>query len=355
MATQVEEEQAKEFLKRAEIKTMKKDLRGLREVDALKERDKIVKIKTLEEQQAEQAKKMQIKEAARVAEEKEGVEEILQKNEKQEIIAEKDLKEYATEEERQQIFLLESNRFEIGKQIDEIDKKKDPELKLQKNKLLLQKRDQQVKLDAILEEEKKLETEQKFITGKEQTTTITSERRGFEQTRADMEKKIEEVEKKRWAVEKQIEETDKAIGEIDSLSEKNVTEKNELRNRILGVDKSLREIYSVVMAREEEKRRGLAQDQLGRKKTAEELRAKENERVQRRQWSGGGVKDQENKVFLADVPAPARNRIIEAGKMEENQRKKFVQDVEDWAETGSKPSVEEESPTNEIPVPKKKQ
>ena len=50
MATEAEELQAKEFLKRAEIRTMKKDLLALREVDALKERDKIAKLKTLEEQ-----------------------------------------------------------------------------------------------------------------------------------------------------------------------------------------------------------------------------------------------------------------------------------------------------------------
>ena len=43
MVTADEEAQAKEFLKRAEIRTMKKDLMALREVDALKERDKINK------------------------------------------------------------------------------------------------------------------------------------------------------------------------------------------------------------------------------------------------------------------------------------------------------------------------
>ena len=48
MVTTDEEIQAKEFLKRAEIRTMRKDLKALREFDALKERDKIVKIKTIE-------------------------------------------------------------------------------------------------------------------------------------------------------------------------------------------------------------------------------------------------------------------------------------------------------------------
>ena len=58
MVTVDEEVQAKEFLKRAEVRTMKKDLLAIREGDALKERDKIAHIKTLEEQRAEQAKKL---------------------------------------------------------------------------------------------------------------------------------------------------------------------------------------------------------------------------------------------------------------------------------------------------------
>ena len=70
MATEAEELQAKEFLKRAEIRTMKKDLMALRESDALKERDKIAKIKTLEEQQAEHKKQLDAQEASRAEAEK---------------------------------------------------------------------------------------------------------------------------------------------------------------------------------------------------------------------------------------------------------------------------------------------
>ncbi|MGD0577187.1 MAG: hypothetical protein ABSA74_03880, partial [Candidatus Staskawiczbacteria bacterium] len=165
MPTQAEETQAKEFLKRAEIRTMRKDLLSLREADSLKERNKIATIKTLEEQQAEEAKKQQ----AKAELEKLGREEVLQKNEGQETIAEKDLKNYATEEERQKMFLLESQRFGFEKQIDEIDQKKDPALKLEKNELLLKKRGWQDKLNVILEQEKKLEDEQKVIAEKAKT------------------------------------------------------------------------------------------------------------------------------------------------------------------------------------------
>ena len=88
MATQAEETQAKEFLKRAEIRTMKKDLLALRETDALKERDKIAKIKTLDEQ-LEEKKQADAASLAKTAATTEKVkrEEVLEKNEGQERIA----------------------------------------------------------------------------------------------------------------------------------------------------------------------------------------------------------------------------------------------------------------------------
>ena len=50
MTTETEELEAKEFLKRAEVRTMRKDLQKLRESDALKEKDKIIKSKTAEQE-----------------------------------------------------------------------------------------------------------------------------------------------------------------------------------------------------------------------------------------------------------------------------------------------------------------
>jgi len=327
MVTADEEIQAKEFLKRAEIRTMKKDLLSLREVDSLKERDKIVKIKTLEEQRAEQQKKLEVKDAATAATDKAGREEILTKNEGQERIAEKDLKDYATEQERQQIFLFESERLGFEKQIDAIDKEKDPALKLEKNKLLLQRRDQQEKLDSILEQEKKLEGEQKIIIEKEQTTTIASEKKGLEQARWDMDKRIQEVEKKRWETEKQIQDTEAKIKQIDISSEQLVIEKNGLRDKVLGVDKSLREIYSAVMAREEDKRRGQAEEQITKREALSKIKAGENERIQRQQWSGAST-SAPKKPLEIPVPIPVKRKLAESFRAEEEQRKKFIQDVE---------------------------
>ena len=146
MATQAEETQARDFLKRAEIKTMKKDLLALREVDSLKERDKIATIKTLEEQKQEEELSAA---KAKGTNEKNAVERVLEMGGVQEAVAEKDLKKYATEQERQQIFLMESQRLELEKKVDAIDKEKDPALKLEKNKLLIQKAEIEKKLNAI--------------------------------------------------------------------------------------------------------------------------------------------------------------------------------------------------------------
>ena len=352
MPTETEEIQAKEFLKRAEIRTMRKDLLALREVDALNERDKIIKLKTLEEQLDERNKANELATAKNVAE-KIGREEILQKNEGQEKIAEKDLKNYANEQERQQIFLLESQRLGFEKQVDAIDKQKDPALKLEKNKLLLQKRDSQTKLNLILAEEKKFEDEQKFIIEKEKTTTIDSQRKSLEQSRWDLDAKIQEVEKKRWAAEKQIQDIDTRINQIDKSSEQLVVEKNSLRDKILGVNKSLRDIYSVVMAREEEKRKGLAAEQIARKQALEKVKLAEKEKVQRQQWSPSIINKRkaDEAEYLNKIPKPAKDRLMRTSQKEEEEREKFLHDVDNWDKKEQAPA----SKVIPIPVAPKKQ
>lgn len=322
MVTEAEEIQAKEFLRRAEIRTMRKDLLALREVDALKERDKIAKLRTLEEQLEE--RRLQNEKEAASRDEKYEREEVLTKNEGQERMAEKDLKNYATEQERQQIFLLESERLALEKQIDKIDKETDPALKLEKNKLLLQKRDQQARLNSILEEEKKIEDEEKFLTEKQQTTTIEAQRKGLEQSRADLDQKRQEVEKRRWEAEKQIQDTDDKVSGIDKSSDQLVTEKNQLRDKVLGADKSLREIYSAVMAREEEKRRGQAQEQIAKREALAKIRSKEKEKIQRQQWTHSAPESN-----MPQIPVPAKKIPTRSFENEEEQRKKFLQDVEE--------------------------
>lgn len=344
MATQTEEQQARDFLKRAEIRTMKKDLRALREKDALSERDKIAKIKTLEEQLQEAQQKQQKAEplaipvpqksaAAQMPEqddEKQRMKRVLSEGARQEREAEKNLKTYATEQERQQIFLLESQRLGLENQIDAIDKEKEPGLKLDKNKIMLQKSKLDDKLKSILEQEKKLEGEQAVVLQKSQESTVPSQKKSLEQRRWEIEKDIQEIEKQRWAVEKQIQESEQKVKEIDKFSEQLVQEKNLLQDKILGADKSLREIYSQVIARVEQKRRGEAEEQKARAQTLQKTRAEEKQRVQREQWTGTSAP--KKKEFLRQAPQDFKEKLARAAAEEEERRKKFLEDVENWSQ-----------------------
>jgi hypothetical protein len=328
MATEAEELQTKEFLKRADIKTMKKDLQGLREADALKERDKIVQIKTLEEQLQEQVIKQQQQREKEILE-KEKRSKVLGKNAIEERIAEKNLKEYATEQERQQIFLFESQRLALDSQRKEIDEKKDPELKLQKNNLFIEKRSQEQKLTSVVEQEKKLEEEQKFISDKAQLTTIPSERKGLEQRRWDIESEIQKIEKGRWAIEKQIETIENKIKEIDKTSVTLVTERNVLQQKILGIDKSLRDIYSGVITREEERRKGQLEEQKISKESLAVTRLEEKEKTQREQRTESTSTMPRGMEFIKNIPAPIKEKLAKTAETEEEQRKKFMQNVEE--------------------------
>lgn len=326
MATQQEEEQqARDFLKRAEIKTMRKDLLKLREADSLKERDKIAKIETIEEQKADLQKKLEIKAQAQGIAQKTARDDVLQKNEKQEYAAEKDLKAYATEEERQQIFLFESQRLDFEKQIEKIEKEKDSALKLEKNRILLEIQSWQAKLSSIVGEEKKLEDEQKLIIEKEQSSTIPAEKKGLEQRRSEIDGEIQNIEKKRWGVEKQIQDLEAKVKTVDLSSDQLVLEKNSLRNKILGIDKSLREIYTGVIAREEDKKRGLLEAQRKQREALAKGKEEEKERVQRQQWTGKAGTPQ--KGFLGNAPDVLKEKMEKAAQAEEEQRKKFMQDV----------------------------
>ena len=356
MPTQAEESQVKEFLKRAEIKTMKKDLRALREFDALKERNKIAKIKTLEEQRLEQAKKLEEKERLEAQTEKVKREGVLEKNAVEERLAEKDLKEYATEQERQQIFQFETQRLGFEKQADSIDKEKNPALKLQKNEIYVQKRNWEAKLKSVSEQEKKLEDEQGFIAQKSQQSVIGPEKKSLEQRRSDIDREIENIEKKRWEIEKQLEGLENKIREADKSFGQLTQEKNSLKQKILGVDKSLREIYSVIIARVEEKRRNESQEQRFSKEALTKSRLEQKEKVQRQQFGGQAGAGQGGKDFFnkMPVPVPVKEKILKTAQSEEEQRKKFIQDVEGWAQNKNNAPTIKQHPSSEIPIPPKK-
>lgn len=333
--TEDEELQAKEFLKRAEIKTMKKDLQKLRETDALAEKDKIVKGlpaqagKTIEEENtlAGEAISRQIEDKKR---EKERREKVLSKNINEERDAEKQIKSYAEESEKQQIFLFESQRLGLEKQIDILEQEKESALALEKNKISIEKKEQETKLNEIIEKEEKVEKEEEFIGEKEKTSNVPSEKKSLEERRGELETKRQEIEKKRWVVEKEIKEKEEKLVKINADYQKITEEKNKLKEKIKAIDGSLREVYSGIIRRVEDKKRGLLEEQQKKAANIEKLAGERKEKIQREQWthSTGSGQVPKEKEFLKGASERMKERLAKSAETEEEQRKKFLEDIE---------------------------
>lgn len=322
--TKDEELQAKEFLKRAEINTMRKDLQKLRETDALKERDKIIKGKTIEEQKAELEKK---KEEDKKILESQQREKVLSKNINEERSAEKQIKSYAEESEKQQIFLFESQRLGLEKQIDILEQEKEPSLSLEKNRILIEKRNQETKLNNIIEEEQKIEKEEEFIGEKEKISNVPSEKKSLEERRGELETKRQEIEKKRWAVEKEIKILEDGLERIDVNYQKITEEKNSLKEKVVLIDRSLREIYSKIIRRVEDKKRGVLEQQQIETAKIEQMSSERKEKIQREQWTKSEETPKE-KEFLKEVSDKIKENMVKSAEIEEGQRKKFLENIE---------------------------
>jgi len=327
--TKDEELQAKEFLKRAEIITMRKDLQKMREVDALKERDKIIKGKTTEELERELANKK--REQERMTLEEQQREKVLSKNINEERSAEKQIKNYADESEKQQIFIFESQRLGLEKQIDALEQEKESSLALEKNRILINKRAEEAKLKDIIAGEQKIEEEQKFIAEKEKTSNVPSEKKSLEERRGELETKRQEVEKKRWIVEKEIEKIKGEVEKIDTDYLQITKEKNSLREQIKAIDMSLREVYSKIIKRVEDKKRGLLEEQQVQAEKREQIFSEKKEKIQREQWSKpvettpmGEVKEKE---FLKGASNMLKERLAQSAEREEEQRRHFIEDI----------------------------
>lgn len=328
--TENEELQAKEFLKRIEIKTMKKDLQKLREADALEERDRIVRGipaqagKATEEKNPSAATPLHIAQEASLQTKRQR-EKILSRSANEEREAEKQIKSYAEESEKQQIFILESQRLGLEKQIDILEQEKEPSSALEKNKILIEKRGQEAKLSNVVAEEQKVEEEQKFIGEKEKTSNVPSEKKSLEERRGELETKRQEVEKKRWVIEKEIKNIEEGLIKIDADYQKIIGEKNSLKEKIKIINRSLRDIYSIIIKRVEDKKRGALEQQQTEAAKLEQQASEEKEKIQRKQWthsaSPGG------KEFLKSASNRMKERIGKSIGAEEEQRKKFLEDI----------------------------
>lgn len=325
MATEQDEAQAKEFLKRVEIITMKKDLRKLREVDAIKERDKIVKVEfqtkptTTTTTNANNLQEMK---------EKFEREKILNKNYVQETEAKEQLKNYATEEERQKIFILESEKIELNKQAEEDRAKKEPELIIKKNEAEIEKSKLEGKLKDIQDQEEKMEAEQKIISEKEKTTNVEEEKEVLEKRRWELEEQTKEIEKRRWGVEREIEDKNKEIKTIDQDYKTITDQENILKQRITTIDKQLRQIYEQIILKiqetkaKEKKDREMAEGEISKQS------AIKKEKIQREQWTKTPSAKYRNKEYSQKIPITIKTKLEKQVEDEEEHRKKFLESIE---------------------------
>ncbi len=375
MAMDLEE---KKFLDRSTIRTMKKDLAALREADSLKEREKITQIKTSQKptlptpvfKQAPEASP--IKPAAQPPKsifdspvskpqpapkntiapsfmesvsslqtdkmpEETPLEKVLQHTTNQEDAAMAGIKQYATEDEKQQIFLLESQRTSLQRQLKTGDKPQESSLILEKNQILIEQKNWQKKLNPIIEEEAKNEAEQKLLEQKEALSNVSGERQNLEKQRWALEDKRKGMEKKRWVIEEKLSELQSQIQNLDQGYLQSNNKEGDIKNQIISIDDSLRLIYADIKEREEAKRKETSAHSV---KSEATIIQQQKELQQQRQHER--ITQIKEKTYIKETPLAARpafnkspsaaiEKLVTATKTEEAHRRKFMEDVEKWA------------------------
>lgn len=314
----------KEFLKKEHIRTMGKDLKRLREADALKEREKIKQIKipdaieknVILEQKAdawikkefpkEQKPKNPTAAATdRVVDKKVEPPQSVQKPtapvEPKKVIPQipaqpdpyAELKKYANEEEKQQIFLLQSQKTDLEKQLQEIANGKKPSLTSKKDDLLAQKSRGQKKLGDLEQEQKTAPQDQKEL-----------------------------VEKKQWSAQRELANLEKELIEQDSNERQLDQQKSTLSESIAKTDQHIKAIYSAIKERKTKAQATpLPQQKPEPQKPAytPPVQAKKEEY------------QNPQKGYLEEVSPKVQEKLGALQQQEEKQRLKFMEEVEKWA------------------------
>lgn len=338
-----EKNQVREFLSRAEIRTMRKDLQKLREAVAMKERERIVNLKASGPGPAKNngQKQAEPKAPERNLNQNQSLEntKIFQQKKDEEKKAMEEIKTYTQESEKQQILYYEEQKLDLAKNLETLEKQKEPPLLLEKNRLALKRDEIQKRLNGLLGEEKKVEDEEKLVSESEKSSTLPSDRQKLEKKRWSVEEKRQEAEKKNWAVEKELETTENQLKAVEGECQKIVEEKNELKNKIAEIDASLRSVYTGVMGREQERISSEKErrDVESLKRAAIETRQKES--IIEQQWAGR--EETSSLSFLNKMPEGERKerlkeRIQGTANEEGEQRRKFLENVEKWSEERGK-------------------
>lgn len=323
MASNDEELQAKEFLQRAEVKTMRKDLHKMREADALKERSKIVDLSKNQNKKIVETQKIK-------AEEENAVQKVFLKKTNEELEAEKQLKTYANEEEKQKIFLLENSAKEIENEIQKARKEKEPSLALEKNELILSKKQWDEKNNSILKEEKIIEEDQNFISEKEKTTRDPLEKENLEKKRWKIEEKRQEIEKRRWEIERGLKTATEKIETSKTGFNDLLTNENILEKKLSAIKNSLKLIYADIIKRTEDQKKGaLLQQKIAATERSKTI-SLEKEKIQKQQYSKDQSPSIENSN-LGKIPESFKEKLEKSSETEDEQRKKFLANIDKWS------------------------
>ncbi len=292
MAIDQQENQAKEFLKREDIVTMKKDIKRLREADAFKESEKIVTT-PIASQPPQNTKGVQETLTASLPKPsivRKDPTAPIQKQPEKLITKVSGNKENATEDEKQKIFLFESQRTEAESQIQALDEKKIA-LDVVKSNLQKEREDWKHRLDA----------------------TIKGGEVGSEED--------QELEKTRWSIEKEFEKVQNRIKDIDAKYKELEVSKNQANQKINDINNSLKETYSTIEKRAGEKHRA----ELASPQEQPTISPKPRETTRLAQ------KQEPEKPYLKNVPTVVREKLTQSLNSEEEQRKKFLEDIDAWA------------------------
>ena len=389
MVTETKSLQEENLIQRANIRTMRKDLKQLRESDVLRESEKIIKLKIPsskpsqasiaikpEEIKIEQVppskvapsllteniiKKPDIYNIDTVSEDdekklfntpfikrsvdikepqiKQSSEVLIEKSQKEEnIIAEN--KKYATEEEKQKIFLLESQKSDLERNIKLPDKSHVSNLEFEKNEILEEQKDWQKKLDILINQEQEIEAELKNTEAKENQISVPSERQSLEKTRWQLEDQRQKIEKKRWFLEQNIYTLENKIKKLNENYQSFSLEGNELKSQITKIDNTLKDIYLNILEREKSKNQKSAHHE------SHETESKEKKVIHHHthKTNHPEIKEKEHLKNISHITKPAFDKssgeaiekLEHPAKEEKEQKITFMEDVEKWAVSHNK-------------------
>ncbi len=228
-------------------------------------------------------------------------------------------KENATEEEKQQMFLLQSQKKDLEKQLQAIGSTKEVSVNAEKSALASEQKKLQEKLAGLIKEEGIIEAEEKNIADQEAQVAIPAERQALEKKRWELESQRQKIEKKRWAIENELVKLENNVKKLDEGFVIFNSRQSEIKNKINEINHALQQMHNHI-----------AKGNPGKKTPFPNHEGKIHSHPIKKSAEEPGLHRRE-KTYLKDIPKEAKEKLAESTVVEETQRRKFMEDVEQWA------------------------